>query len=579
MKSNLMIKEKVTISFLVIIFLLGLMFFLTQSFRQAGYPLSQPINKWIYSWDKKSWSSWNCQQGHIAKMSGCKYLWLKAKLPDVTSDKPMLYLHGIIANSLDVYLDNQRIYHDEAKGYIMKNKMLRQVFVPIPPSLRNKTIYLQLGAGDNSFLGLYGTALIGESRSILKVIFKHEFDCIVLGFFFIIFSGALLLIAFFLKEQRHKKLVFSLIVFGICLGIWNIAAYDNKDLLLFDFPYWFYCEGLSLLIAPIAGFYFYQQIFGSGVEKIVERIWQFHVIYLIPYLAIILLDRDLSTPLASSVYQVYYSNFLLKIIFIIESIIILFTLVQNMKSWVNTEMNILRGGLLILGLSLVYKNAYWANWGFFCFILSLILVLGYRFTSIHEQLKDYSFSLEQAVFSKTQELTQVLNTLEDRNKELSNQAITDPLTKIFNRLKFNQCLEKAVNQIRDGDNTFSVIMFDIDYFKQINDNHGHLIGDYVLVEIAQIISGSLREIDLFARWGGEEFIILTLNTDLHTASLLAERLRRKVEQHNFHPVGTITCSFGVTQYYEGDSPDSILQRVDEVLYIAKKSGKNRVQMI
>jgi len=122
----------------------------------------------------------------------------------------------------------------------------------------------------------------------------------------------------------------------------------------------------------------------------------------------------------------------------------------------------------------------------------------------------------------------------------------------------------------------SVIMFDIDHFKLVNDTFGHDVGDRVLVNIAHLVENMIRDIDSFARWGGEEFIILTPNNDIDGATLLAERIRRTIELNDFTPVKTLTSSFGVIQYNKNEEKTSFFKRVDEALYAAKYQGRNRV---
>ena len=119
-------------------------------------------------------------------------------------------------------------------------------------------------------------------------------------------------------------------------------------------------------------------------------------------------------------------------------------------------------------------------------------------------------------------------------------------------------------------------MFDIDHFKRINDTYGHDIGDDVLVNLSELVKTCIRETDIFARWGGEEFMLLLPHTTMLNASKLAERIRAIIEKNNFPTVGTITSSFGVTQYVNTDTAETFTKRVDRALYKAKETGRNRV---
>jgi diguanylate cyclase (GGDEF)-like protein len=119
-------------------------------------------------------------------------------------------------------------------------------------------------------------------------------------------------------------------------------------------------------------------------------------------------------------------------------------------------------------------------------------------------------------------------------------------------------------------------MFDIDRFKEVNDTYGHTVGDYVLRTLTQIVKANLRETDYLVRWGGEEFIIIAPDTDLKKAKILAERNRKASEKYKYDHAGTITVSFGVTQFIKDDNEDTVIKRVDDALYEAKRKGRNRV---
>jgi diguanylate cyclase (GGDEF)-like protein len=163
------------------------------------------------------------------------------------------------------------------------------------------------------------------------------------------------------------------------------------------------------------------------------------------------------------------------------------------------------------------------------------------------------------------------------NELLERQATTDPLTGISNRLKFNEVLDAEVQRAKRYAMPLSLIMFDIDRFKLINDTHGHDIGDRVLRELTALVKGNIRVNDSLARWGGEEFMILAANTTLENARLFAEGLRSLIAGHSFQDVGRVTCSFGIARLLD-ESSDQLLQRVDRALYSAKENGRDRVEI-
>jgi diguanylate cyclase (GGDEF)-like protein len=162
------------------------------------------------------------------------------------------------------------------------------------------------------------------------------------------------------------------------------------------------------------------------------------------------------------------------------------------------------------------------------------------------------------------------------NRELVVLSVTDKLTQIFNRVKLDSILRSEIGRATRHGTPLSVILIDFDYFKEINDAHGHATGDLVLVQTANILRQSVRTEDAVGRWGGEEFMIILPQTGLDQAAVVAEKIRKNVEDENFVQVGKQTASFGVTCFVVNDSESSILARADRALYAAKAKGRNRV---
>ncbi|HHD78866.1 MAG TPA: GGDEF domain-containing protein [Epsilonproteobacteria bacterium] len=169
-----------------------------------------------------------------------------------------------------------------------------------------------------------------------------------------------------------------------------------------------------------------------------------------------------------------------------------------------------------------------------------------------------------------------ITSLVKEKRQYKHEAYTDELTQVDNRAKFNIVFERAIEQSKKHQSNLSMILLDIDYFKQINDNHGHTVGDNILKMFAKLILNNIRAEDSFSRWGGEEFVILLPNTSLRDAKNIAENLRVCIETYDFGINKKITCSFGVTAKIKKDTKTSLFERADKALYEAKDSGRNRV---
>jgi len=180
-------------------------------------------------------------------------------------------------------------------------------------------------------------------------------------------------------------------------------------------------------------------------------------------------------------------------------------------------------------------------------------------------------------------LAAVNQALEERNIELRELSVTDSLTGLFNREHLHETLVNEFARSERHQHEFSILMLDIDHFKQFNDNFGHLAGDDVLRKVAAIFKSSVRSCDYVARYGGEEFLIILPETPMDEAVQAAERIRAAVEKKSFAPKGKkakkakITISVGVSSYpHDGTGEEALIQTADDALYEAKKSGRNRV---
>ncbi len=166
--------------------------------------------------------------------------------------------------------------------------------------------------------------------------------------------------------------------------------------------------------------------------------------------------------------------------------------------------------------------------------------------------------------------------LKQAEEQLQRLSTTDPLTGAYNRRMFMDLLTKELQRSGRYGEPFSLLMFDIDYFKRVNDRYGHDAGDRVLQEVVRLSMETIRQADTLARWGGEEFMVLLPRTDGDMAYTMGERLRKRIAGYTFVDAGHLTVSVGVTSCGRDDTLDSLLKRVDEALYTAKESGRNQV---
>lgn len=167
--------------------------------------------------------------------------------------------------------------------------------------------------------------------------------------------------------------------------------------------------------------------------------------------------------------------------------------------------------------------------------------------------------------------------LEDANRELERLSVTDKLTGLFNRTKLDAILDYETARALRGGAGFALLIADVDRLKAVNDAHGHLAGDEVLIRVATLLASSCREVDFVGRWGGDEFLVLCPAADEAGIAAIAERIIESMGTRAFGEAGSVSLSIGTAVYRHGDSADAILRRADTALYAAKAAGRGRVR--
>ncbi len=197
--------------------------------------------------------------------------------------------------------------------------------------------------------------------------------------------------------------------------------------------------------------------------------------------------------------------------------------------------------------------------------------------TLTEQIKERT-RMEQELLVSYQAIEAVNQQLHKANEDLERMASTDRLTGAWNRRYFEKQADHEMVRAQRYKEYCSIIMLDIDHFKNVNDVFGHLVGDLILFELAQLLQDNLRKADCLARWGGEEFVVLAPHLRAKEAMELAEKLRSLVEVHEFPEVGRMTVSAGVAEFRPGISLNKWIKSSDDALYRAKTTGRNCVQL-
>ena len=188
--------------------------------------------------------------------------------------------------------------------------------------------------------------------------------------------------------------------------------------------------------------------------------------------------------------------------------------------------------------------------------LSMIILIMY----IHEVAMDKAQKYEQDSLSVLEKL-----------------SLNDALTGIANRRRINNLLDNEYERAQRYQTPFSIVLFDIDHFKKINDTYGHLMGDNTLKKLSKLVNETIRKTEIVGRWGGEEFILILPETNINSGFLVAEKIRKIISKTKFKDLGDrLTCSFGVSEYQQGITLDELIEQADQALYKAKENGRNMV---
>jgi diguanylate cyclase (GGDEF)-like protein len=207
------------------------------------------------------------------------------------------------------------------------------------------------------------------------------------------------------------------------------------------------------------------------------------------------------------------------------------------------------------------------------------IIKGFKAGAVDYITKPFN-SVELLARTKTHlELKISRDLLKIKNEQLKKLAITDSMTGLYNHRYIIDSLSDRIIEAKRYKQPLSVIMFDIDHFKKVNDSHGHIFGDYVLVRVSTIIEESIRKTDIAGRYGGEEYLIIFTNTDSKNAYNTSERIRKSIEKEKWEKADlAVTVSGGICELEDEDCP-KLIMKADNLLYKAKENGRNRIEIL
>ena len=308
-------------------------------------------------------------------------------------------------------------------------------------------------------------------------------------------------------------------------------------------------------------------------------------------LIIFSLFSTFSTVLVFSIYRYLSGEFIVAATDLLLSAILFLALIQTLRNKLHQEVRL----LLVLAYSfgafavLYLKGAQLIYWAyppmistFFLLTLRHALVINFLFLLIilptaFFQVERIEFYSILTTFIILYIFGYILTARFEYQKKLLNQlASLDPLTNTLNKRSLDNHISQIIDEYQRYSENSTLMILDLDFFKNINDTYGHNVGDQALVKFSNLLSTSIRSVDTIFRFGGEEFVVISKNTNLENAIKLAERIRKTIEEKLLIEKTQLTVSIGVAELNKNDDSSSWLNRADQALYNAKDSGRNKV---
>jgi diguanylate cyclase (GGDEF)-like protein len=577
-------------------------------FAQAGF---SPLNKalveldrdWEYRWgdspfDAEGLPLWTVQQedGRVwsaisfpsnpPDRRGRNWVWFRTRLPDFTDRDPRIFIYSIDL-AAEVYLENRLIYaygdlEPQGRG---RFRGWPWHLIPLPEDFSGKQLYVRVFS-DYRDIGLWGEVILGSGADHMRRIIKRDIIRIIVAVISLTLSSIFLLL-YFLRDRQRSFLYLCLITLALVVRV--VSETQSKQLVL-QAPLLFeYVKAMSYFILPLFVILFLQEILGEQYRNITRGS------------AVVVLGLLVFTMIGCAMGLVRLCDtYLLFDIVAVCTMVFLGILSVKAAAAGNAEARLVCFNFIIFGLLALYSILVtngifpWTDeinyLLLFQFSLGLAVILIRRLVSFQYRLEEYSSKLQ----SQSEELTVLNQSLEEKVRERTRQlevanrqlreekitlqitSITDGLTGVYNRTYALERFDHEVSAAKRYRKKLSVIMFDLDHFKRVNDFHGHQIGDSVLQRVAQIFRYTMRESDLIGRYGGEEFLIVLPETDCTEAALVAERIRKDVEAQEWsEPQLRVTISGGVAEYGGGNA-EQLIRRADSLMYQAKQLGRNRI---
>lgn len=485
------------------------------------------------------------------------YVWLTTRLPVVGQYRNPVLFFTTTEEAVRVYIDNELIYSYGEFGLYHHTYGTKWHLVVLPANYKGRQLSFQLYSDHAGRLGVVHSVSLDEGIYQIRRVFQHD----ILLWFALPLAVLLLIIMllYYRVMRQHRRLYIYLAVFLALLAAWLLSAMQTSLLLWNNPPFWRYLMLLCGFAMPIFGNLMIYEVMASRPGWILA-IAGSYAVFLLGVVSGELLGYN-SVDQGISLFYIWLgiSQF--------------FVIVRLLYSAWQGDQNIRAMLVPVIGMPVLAGldglSAHFRLFSSPFYITPLAIVF----------LAFFVIWLLRANVREEQRLRDLAGELERKVAVVSEQAQIDALTKCFNRGRLQAAMKKEIDLAEYTAAPFTLLMFDIDLFKSVNDTYGHDAGDQVLIGFARTIRQSLDARHVFIRYGGEEFVVLCRGYNLTMAQELAEKIRARVAAAVLLEQRQITCSIGVSRWHcgQGDTAEHMLKRADLALYEAKHRGRNRIE--
>ena len=562
--------------------LLLLLVILPSVLQAAALP--QPLQDWEYRWGDSPYDDHNHPQwlqsdstewqsidspSNPPDRDGHEHLWLRTTLPAGDWSDPVLFITSIDLIG-QVYLGDQLIYQygdfdEQGKGDFAGWPWH---MIDLPDNAAGQPLAFRFYS-DYTGIGLWGQVQVMERIDVLKhVIHDSAQD---LGISALVLVLAILATIFGLIGPERRGFG-SIALFAYASGLMLLAETPARQLIAEGPLVWDTLRAGSYYTLPVALGMLLSHWLEGPAKRWITRLWVIHLAYLFVAIGLVQLgvvDLSLTFPIFDVMLAITLPIMLALALMRFQRL----TLEQRLLVVSFTFFAPLLLADMLVAHGFVDWRSVPLSYGTLAFSLANAAIFLWHYRHTQQQLAVANETLEQQVSARTADLDRLVQELEGLSRK-------DPLTGLHNRRHFDMAFEHQCQQVKQHASLLSVLMLDVDHFKQINDDFGHDAGDAVLVEIARLLRHHLRDMDVICRFGGEEFIALLPATSRVAAESRAKGLLAAIAQQAFAHQGTpfrrITLSCGVATFPDHtQDPKRLLRLADEALYQAKHSGRNR----